>query len=120
MTSTPNPPAPYPREDKGFIVTIEQPPTIQATALREGDSFALLGNNRPLTILARHRHLQPLWLLALEGQDTPITLRDDEQIRPLQMLRAFDLDCQLCGCTARHVLDLPVHGIPQTWVCSHH
>ncbi|MGD3109540.1 hypothetical protein [Streptomyces sp. YGL11-2] len=104
----------------GFIVTVAQSPTIQATALREGDSFALLGNDRPLTILARQRHLQPLWLLTLEGQDVPITLRDDEQIRPLRMLRAFDLTCQLCRRTARHILDLPVHGIPQTWVCNHH
>ncbi|MEK2474020.1 hypothetical protein [Streptomyces noursei] len=104
----------------GFIVTVEQPSTIQATALREGDSFALIGNDRPLTVLARRRHLQPLWLLTLEGHDAPITLRVDEQIRPLKMLRAFNLTCQLCGRTAQHVLDLPVHGIPQTWVCSHH
>ncbi|GAA3835660.1 hypothetical protein GCM10022403_080480 [Streptomyces coacervatus] len=102
----------------GFIVTIEQTATIQATALREGDTFTLVGNDSPLTILARRRHLQPLWLLTLEGQDAPITLRDDEPIQPLRMLRTFDLTCQLCGRTARHVLDLPVHGIPQAWVCG--
>ncbi|MFF4606139.1 hypothetical protein ACFY12_25785 [Streptomyces sp. NPDC001339] len=104
----------------GFIVTVTQTPTVQATALREGDTFTLLGDDSPLTILARRRHLQPLWLLTLEDQDAPITLRDDEPIRPLRMLRAFDLTCQLCGRTAQHVLDLPVHGIPQTWVCSQH
>lgn len=105
---------------KGFIVSVAQPPTVHATALQEGDTFALLDNDTPLTILARQRHLQPLWLFTLEGQDAPITLRDDEAIRPLRMLRAFDLACQLCGRTARRVLDLPVHGIPQAWVCRQH
>lgn len=90
------------------------------TALKEGDTFALVGNNSPLTILAKRRHLQPLWLLDLEGHASPITLRDDEPIRPLQMLRAFDLACQLCTRTRRRVLDLPVHGIPQAWVCDQH
>ncbi|MDN3025723.1 hypothetical protein [Streptomyces sp. S.PB5] len=104
----------------GFIVTVEQTPTIPATALKEGDTFALVGNDSPLTIRAKQRHLQPLWLLDLEGHDSPITLRDDEPIRPLRMLRAFDLACQLCTRTRRHVLDLPVHGIPQTWVCDQH
>ncbi|WP_411121737.1 hypothetical protein [Streptomyces sp. x-19] len=66
----------------GFIVTVEQTPTIHAAALREGDTFALVGNGSPLAILTRRRHLQSLWLLTLEGQDAPITLRDDEQIRP--------------------------------------
>lgn len=104
----------------GFIVTVEQTPTIPATALKEGDTFALVGNDSPLTIRAKQRHLQPLWLLDLEGHDSPITLRDDEPIRPLRMLRAFNLTCQLCTRTRRHVLDLPVHGIPQTWICDQH
>lgn len=104
----------------GFIVTVEQAPTIQATALREGDTFHLVGSDNPLTILARQRHLQPLWLLTLEGQDAQITLRDDEPIHPLRMPRAFDLTCQQCGRTTRRVLDLPVHGIPHAWVCGQH
>lgn len=103
-----------------FIVTVELTPTVHATALREGDTFALTGNDDPLTILTRQRHLQPLWLLGVEGHNAPITLRDDEPIRPLRMLRAFDLTCQLCSRAGRRVFDLPVHGIPQTWVCNQH
>lgn len=95
-------------------------PDRPATALQEGDAFALIGNDSPLTILTRRRHLRPLWLLGLEGHGSPITVRDDEPIRPLRMLRTFDLTCQFCPRTGRHVLDLPVHGIPQTWVCDQH
>ncbi|MCX4666406.1 hypothetical protein OG453_06955 [Streptomyces sp. NBC_01381] len=96
------------------------PPTVAAAALQAGDTFALLDNDSALIIHAKRRHLQPLWLLDLEGHDSPITLRDDEPIRPLRMLRAFDLTCQLCARTSRRVLDLPVHGIPHTWVCDQH
>lgn len=104
----------------GFIVTVEQTPTVQAATLREGDTFRLLSNDSPLTILTRQRHLHPLWLLSLDGHKSPITLRDDEPIRPIRMLRTFDLTCQPCTRTSRSVLDLPVHGIPQTWVCDQH
>ncbi|MEU3742937.1 hypothetical protein AB0E78_38515 [Streptomyces sp. NPDC032198] len=104
----------------GFIVTVEQTPTVHATTLQEGDTFTLVGNDSPLTILTKRRHLQPLWLLGLEGHLSPITLRDEEPIRPLRMLRAFDLICQLCPRTGRRVLDLPVHGLPQAWVCDQH
>jgi hypothetical protein len=93
---------------------------VPAASLQEGDTFSLVSNGSPLTILTRRRHLQPLWLLGLEGHDSSITLRDDEPIRPLHMLRAFDLTCQLCSRAGRRVLDLPVHGIPQTWVCDQH
>ncbi|MGW6021313.1 hypothetical protein [Streptomyces sp. NPDC055099] len=109
-TTTPN----------GFIVTVGQIPTIPATALKEGDTFTLVGDDGPLTVLAKRRHLQLLWLLDLEGHNSPITLRDDEPVRPLRMLRAFDLTCQLCTRTHRRVLDLPVHGIPHVWVCEQH
>ncbi|UQA93660.1 hypothetical protein [Streptomyces halobius] len=111
-----NTPAP-----KGFIVTTPIAPTVPASALQDGDAFALPeapDNHLIAQGIKPHPDLTSRLIISARGIPAPFTIHSDEPLQPLRMLRTFELTCQLCNRTVSQDLDLVTHGTPQTWVCN--
>ena len=105
---------------KGFIVAIPITPTVPASALQEGDAFALPeapDNHLIAPGIKPHPDLASRLIISAYGIAAPFTIHSDEPVQPLRMLRTFELTCQLCNHTVNQILDLVTHGLPQTWVC---
>ncbi|MFD3667228.1 hypothetical protein [Streptomyces sp. NPDC058672] len=111
-----NSPAP-----RGFIVTDPIAPAIPAAVFQEGDAFALpeapdnhliTQSIKPCPDLPGRLAIHPV------GRTAPFTIRADELLLPLRMLRPFDLTCHRCSRTVHRVIDLVLHGTPQLWICG--